>query len=101
MKIQSKTRLFVILKYPPLTFLVIGKLEMENLCRYPLMTGKWKLRLLGLHYKHTVQIMRLATIGEGLPCPLILSFVPCSSIYKPFIYNCFVVTPFNCMYWDY
>ena len=78
---QSDPRLVILLKYPPLTLMVIGKLEMGNLCRYPLLIEQCQFRLLSLNSKRTVQITRLATIGESCPCLLSLSSAPCSSTY--------------------
>ena len=37
---------------------------------------------MGPHSKHTVQRIRLATIGGGCPCTLSLSSVPGSSTYE-------------------
>ena len=82
MQPQSDPRLVLLLKYPPLTLLVVGQLETGTLFRYSLLIDQCQFRLLGMHYNRTVQLIHPTTIGEGCSCPLILSFLPRSSIYE-------------------
>ena len=55
MQTQSNPKINVLLKYPPLTFLVIGQLGMETLYWYPLMINKYQFCILGLYSKHSLQ----------------------------------------------
>ena len=73
------SKYFVLLKYPPLTLMVIGTLEMGTLCKYPLPIKQFHCCILGLNYKRTVQRIRHATIGEGHPCLLSVSSITCSN----------------------
>ena len=81
MQPPSDKRLVFLLKYPPLTFLVIDQSEMGTLCQYPLTIEQYQFHILGLYYKYTVRIIHFAIIGEGCPCTLSLSNVLYTSTY--------------------
>ena len=81
MKTQSDTRFSVLIKYPPLIFIAIGGFLLVTLRQYQLLIDQFQFYILGLNSRHTMQKMILATIGQGFPCLMSLSSLPCSSIY--------------------